>query len=61
MELREQISNWSITGRFDLIIETIQKMPKHEKDYSILCQLAFAYNNSNRFQDSIDLLLWLSN
>lgn len=57
MTLQEQIANWSREGAFDQIISAAEKVPKEELDLFCTCQLALAYNNTNRLQDTISLLM----
>ena len=55
--LREQISLWNDEGMYDKVIEAVGGIPESELDYAALLGLALAYNNTDRLQDSIDLLM----
>lgn len=53
----EDIHKWSSEGNFDKIIEALEPIPESELPMYELLQLALSYNNKNRLQDSIDLLM----
>lgn len=55
--LIEQIAAWHEEEEHDSIIEAVLEVPEEERGYELTCLLARAYNNSEEYEEALDLLL----
>ncbi len=56
-ELLKQLQEWHETGDYEMIINTILDIPKDQRDYDLIGQLARAYNNNDEYDKAIEQLL----
>ncbi len=55
--LIEQITAWHENEEHDRIIKAVLKIPEEERGYELTCLLARAYNNTEEYEEALDLLL----
>lgn len=52
-QLLEQIEHWHEDESYGQIIEAIEALPEHERDYELIGQLARALNNSQSYEEAL--------
>ncbi|MFD2327668.1 Imm51 family immunity protein [Cohnella sp. GCM10020058] len=55
--LIEQLNDWHRKSSYGEIVDKIEQIPPEERDYTLTSHLARAYNNLNRYEEALTLLL----
>jgi len=56
-DLIAQLNDWHQKSKYRKIVATIEKIPAADRDYTLTSHLARAYNNLDRYDEALELLL----
>ncbi|MFC3799497.1 Imm51 family immunity protein [Cohnella sp. GCM10012308] len=59
-DLIEQLDAWHRKSSYGNIVDRIEQIPPEERDYALTSHLARAYNNLDRYEEALTLLLSLA-